>query len=321
MKKIMIIIATLVVLILAAAGIFIINFNINEEIITISPPALSPSNVSKPINGDATIIWQKPLPEEIQVLPTNAVISTMTFEDSNDKGNMIFKESHVEEQQKLWKEKTNDQEFKKMIEQRQYQLLSSKYQSLITYLEMSDKQKNTFLKTIIDKNISLRDLGIRIYGNIPHGITEDNKEQLVALREEYLSNMQKLLGEESYDLYVQYENTEPEREQVEIAKSQLKDAGLALTQEQEDTLITAMYNARLETDVYLFTNVGDWPDPNYLSDENNPKQLEGMDKLTENYIQQAEKTLTPEQYTQFKKIINQQNEHQKKAINFISRRP
>ena len=186
---------------------------------------------------------------------------------------------------------------------------------------MSNEQKDTFLKTIIDKNISLKNLGVRIYGNISHGITEDNKEQLVSLREKYLSNMQELLGQEAYDVYVQYEATEPEREQVDIAKSQLKDAGSALTPEQEDSLITAMYDARLETDVYLFTNVGDWPDPNYLSDENRKTQFEGMDKLTENYIQQAEKTLTPEQYTQFEKIIKQQNEHQKKTINFISNRP
>jgi len=40
MKKTLIIIATLVVLILVAAGIFIINFNIDEDIITIPPPCL-----------------------------------------------------------------------------------------------------------------------------------------------------------------------------------------------------------------------------------------------------------------------------------------
>jgi len=319
MKKIIIITATLVVLILVAAGVFIINFKIEEETIAVKPPT-----ASQPINEETTIVWQKPLPEEQKILPTNetyALIPTVTFEDSNDKGNMTFKKSHMEEQQERWKEKMSDPEFKKMIEQRQYQLLDSKYQSLITYLEMSKEQKDAFLKIIIDRNISLRDQGVRIYGNISHGITEDNKKQLVSLRETYLSNMKELLGQEAYDVYVQYEATEPEREQVNIAKSQLQDAGLALTPEQEDTLITAMYNSRLETDVYVFTNVGDWPDQNYLSDENKPKQLEGMNKLTENYIQQAEKILSPEQYTQFEKIINQQNEHQKKAINFISNRP
>ncbi len=315
MKKIIIIIAAIVILILAAAGLFIITFKIDEETI-----AVAPSTAPKLINEEQTVVWQKPLPHEQQILPTNEVIPTVTFNDSKNDGNMTFKKNHMEEQQERWKEKMNEPEFQKRIEQQQYQLLSSKYKSLIAYLNMSKEQKDAFLKIIIDRNISLRDLGIRIYGNTVHGIKENNKEQLIFLQKTYLSNMKELLGQEAYDVYFQYEAVEPEREKVQTAQSQLKDSGLALTTEQEDTLINAMYNARLKTDVYLFTNVGNWPEQNYLSDENKTKHIERMDILTENYLKEAEKILTTDQYSQFEQIIKQQNEHQKKAVNFISNR-
>jgi hypothetical protein len=318
MKKTLIIIATLVLLILAGAGIFIINFNIEEEVIE----STILQHNSPSTNQPAIVIWEKAPPGEQQLLPTNAVIPTVTFENSNDEGNMTFKQSHMEEQRERWEEKMNDPEFKQKIEQRQYQLRSSKYQPLITYLNMSDESKNAFLNIIIDRDISLRNLGIKIYGNLSHGITENNKEQLNFLREAYLSNMKKLLGEKSYGVYVQYELTEPERKKVEDLKHELQNTKtVALTAEQEDALVTTMYNTRLDTDVYVFTNIGEWPNDNYLSGDNKTKQLQGMDQLTENYIETASEILTPEQSIQFERTIKQINEHNQKAINFISNRP
>lgn len=109
---------------------------------------------------------------------------------------------------------------------------------------------------------------------------------------------------DNYDVYKQYEQTQPERMQINLFKSGLPEAQ-ALNEEQEGQLIRAMYEERQSIMPDVKTGGATSPGKlNMMAD-----QAQKMDHLQERYTQRAVDILTPEQLGQFK-----QHQEQQKAM-------
>lgn len=316
MKKVLIIASALILIGLAVAGIFIITFTIDElEIEEVSIE----SNRKQP----NAIVCHKPTGVEQPILPSSnsTNIPAVTFGVQTSEQTVDFQQSTKEKRKKYWQKRMDNPEFKKKMEDRERSMLSSKYKSLFNYLELNQETKDKFYQVIIDQNNSFREMGVQIFGNVSNGITEENREEIKNIKEEYLRQMEKVLGADDYSVYIQYEQTAPEREQVErLEKELISTQTESISRDQQDTLVTAMYKARLETDVYVLTNVDDLSDNDYLKGDNLDKQLNGLDKLATNYIEQGAKFLSAEQLIDFKRSVNAHTKRQKRAINFVVNR-
>ena len=200
-------------------------------------------------------------------------------------------------------------------------MLSSKYKSLLNYLELNQEEKDKFYQAIIDQNNSYREMGVRTFGNVSNGITEENIEEMKNIKEKFLRQMEEVLGVDDYSAYIQYEQTTPEREQVErLTKELTHIQSEPISSDQQDALIIAMYNARKKIDVYVLTNIDDLPNDNFLKGDNLDKQLSGLDKLATSYIEQGAKILSAGQLIEFERSVNAQTKRQKRAISFVAKR-
>ncbi|MDA3799432.1 MAG: hypothetical protein PF692_10160 [Kiritimatiellae bacterium] len=319
MKKILIIVSAMILVVIAAAGIFIMTFTIDE--MEIEKVSIKKNKSAK--KQPEAIVWHQQTGVEQPILPSsnNTNIPTVNFGEQPPEQTVNFQQSASEERKKRWQERMDNPEFKKKMEERERSMLSNKYKSLFNYLELTQEKKDEFYQAIIDQNNSFREMGVRIFGNVSNGVTEENIEDVKNIKEEYLRAMEGILGADDYGVYIQYEQTEPEREQVERLEKELSNTkSEPLSSEQQDELITAMYNARKNIDVYVLTKVDDLPDDDFLKGDNLEKQLNGLDKLAENYIAQASEILSAGQLTQFERSVAEHTERQKKAINFVANR-
>jgi hypothetical protein len=127
-----------------------------------------------------------------------------------------------------------------------------------------------------------------------------------AVKADYDKKTQDLLGPQNYPMFQQYEQTQPERMQVQMFKGTLSGEN-ALTDQQEDDLIAALYQERnaLPASSLLNHREDMPPDPSWFTDERIAETLKEIEQLHQQYNQAAAAVLTPAQLEQFAKFLDQ----------------
>lgn len=182
------------------------------------------------------------------------------------------------------------------------------YGSLFRYLDLPEAELATFKDLLLDKQMALIDASMELMGGnqTPEERTATT-QAIKDLTEDYNARIREFLGEDEYAIFQSYEETQPERMQVNLFKASL-DRGNELTVEQEDLLIKSMHGYRTN---FSFSVKGfgssQVEDPSQLTPDMVAKLLEENAQLQDQYVAHASGILNPEQLRQFKE---NQKQHQ-----------
>ncbi|NKB24285.1 MAG: hypothetical protein GKR87_07920 [Kiritimatiellae bacterium] len=207
-----------------------------------------------------------------------------------------------------------DPEMREMIRNQQKETLDDMYGSLFSYLALEAEALESLKKFLVDKTMVSIEMGMVIM-NL--SLTEEEK---VAARQENVVSIQEIdqeikafLGEEKYGIYEEFEETQPERMQVNHYKQSL-GSSLPLNEEKEHQLVRAMYEERsvfpFSTDFYSPANM----DAMSFTPERINQHLEETAQLEERYLLRAKTILSPEQLGLFNVSLKQQRAMQKDAM-------
>ncbi|HEX4645131.1 MAG TPA: hypothetical protein VH598_05930 [Verrucomicrobiae bacterium] len=121
------------------------------------------------------------------------------------------------------------------------------------------------------------------------------------------AQIRSLLGDDGYNAYQWFEQTQPEREMVNKFASQATEAGRELSLEQQNQLFALMAGERGS-----FRSQNDLGNPEKMdfehwydnfSDEKIQAYSQGMAQANERIVQQGQGLLTPEQLAQLKETL------------------
>lgn len=314
MKKKLTIVAMTFATLAIASFVVVINYTTREIEVEDVDIAAIPVNIS-----DGSIVkWTEKTPKGKPLPPKEKFKKdsppTQTDGELKDK-----KQNARDKRSAEWKKKMNDPEFQQKMRERVKAGMARRYNSLFKYLELTQEEQDGFMDIILGKFDKLKGLGQEVFGNGKLEISDETREKFDKANQEFQNAMKDYLGEDVYDLYIQYEQTQPERRHVErLNKGLAKDNGSTLTTEQQDNLITAMYKERESTDIYIMNNMSDLPNAELLTEAGTEKQIAQIDVLTQKYIIQGAEVLSEEQQTEFTKTVTKQANRQKRFLNGIS---
>ena len=124
---------------------------------------------------------------------------------------------------------------------------------------------------------------------------ENNK----ALKSDYDKKIEDLLGPQDYQVFKDYEQTVPDRMQVQMFKGTLS-ADTALTDQQEYDLMAAMSEERNALPASSLMKSQN-SDPSQFTEERIAELTKQMDQMQQVYANRAAAILTPAQLEQFTK--------------------
>jgi hypothetical protein len=205
-------------------------------------------------------------------------------------------------------------EMKNMLRQQQKFALDMQYGSLFKYLNLPPEQLEGLKELLIERQMAMMEAGLDLMK--PGASAADRKEQALRakeLTEQHNQKIAQLLGEEQYGVFKQYEDTQPERAQIQMFKSGLTGVD-GVTEQQEHDLIRAMYEERQS-----MTKDGGFPDqsnpdPATFTAQGMEKALDQLGKLQDRYAVRAADVLSPAQLEQFKRHQTQQRAMQQMGI-------
>ena len=106
-----------------------------------------------------------------------------------------------------------------MIQAQQKATLDIMYRSLYDYLDLPQDQMEAFKELLVNKQMAQVDLGIEMLdGSMSYEGREELEQRIEALTAEADEQIKTLLGEEEFEMYKAYEETQPERMQVNMFK-------------------------------------------------------------------------------------------------------
>lgn len=206
---------------------------------------------------------------------------------------------------------------KSMIRGQQKVALDMQYGQLFQCLDLPPQKMEALKEILLDRQMAFMDGGISMIA--PGTSDEDRRvkaEDLARIKTEYDQKVTDLIGTENASLYTQYEETQPERMQVQMFKQGLSGAD-ALTEQQEHELIRGMYEERQALGAESM-GPGGMPQGGALDEVAMQKAAEQMARLDERYTQRAEAVLSPTQMEQFRKNRQQQRAMQQMGIKFAT---
>ena len=197
-----------------------------------------------------------------------------------------------------------DPQMKEMMHAQQKMMFNKMYGPLFKYLNWPESEQQALKDLLLERQMAMADAGMSMMS----GSDSDRKqavEKSQALKSEYDKKIQDLLGSQDYPVFQQYEETQPERMQIQMFKDALS-GGDALTDQQEDSLIAAMYAERKAVPASPLMNNRS-PDPSQFTEEKIAETIKQMEQLQQAYAKQAAAILTPAQLEQFTKWQQQWN--------------
>ena len=189
-------------------------------------------------------------------------------------------------------------QMKEMVRAQQKVMLDRQYGSLSKYLNLPAERSDALKELLSDRQMAMVDAGMSMMS----GSDTDRKqavEETKAIKAEYDKKIQELLGPQDYQAFQDYEKTVNERMSVQMFKDALP-ATDALSDQQEDSLIAAMYQERKTLPASSLMNNQN-QDPSQLTEERIAELQKQMEELQKLYADRAAAILTPPQLEQFSK--------------------
>ncbi len=202
---------------------------------------------------------------------------------------------------------------KEMIQAQQKSIVLSSNESLMDYLSLSPEEQQTLLDTLVEKQAALMEAGLSLKNQTPEAVAEQMKGL-----SQFDEKIKTLLGEEKYELYQTYQETQPERTQLS-ALDKILGPEVALTDQQEEELLLAMYEKRegssFVTESYNQQTFfpADAP-PTEWTQELVTGHLQKLSDLHDQYLVSAEGILTDAQLKQFAQTLKQEYARQEMMI-------
>jgi len=209
---------------------------------------------------------------------------------------------------------------KDMIRAQQKGQLDMMYGSLFKCLQLSDAELENFKSVLLDKQMALVESSVDMMSG--SATPEEKKAAADKMKETtaaYDAQLKALLGDDNYTVFQSYEATQAERMQVTMFKGSLS-AGDQMTDEQEDSLIRSMHEARTGF-TFSVPELADQKaaDPSMFTPERIAKMLEESAKLQEQYVAKAAEILTPSQLELFRANQKQQQAMQEMGMNMAAK--
>jgi len=203
---------------------------------------------------------------------------------------------------------------KDMIRAQQKAQMDITHASLFKYLGLSAENLATFKELLVEKQMALMDAGLDMMkGTTDPDAVKDKQRHIAELSEDYDRRIKELLGEEDYDVYKDFEKTQPERQQVDMFKRTLA-ANDQLTETQEHDLIVAMHEERTSFAFTTDFHKQEEFDPLKLTDEAITRYMTELTDLQGKYFERAKDILSEAQLGQFKKNVEQQRAMQEMGM-------
>ncbi|HUJ09230.1 MAG TPA: hypothetical protein VL171_04325 [Verrucomicrobiae bacterium] len=189
-------------------------------------------------------------------------------------------------------------QMKEMVRAQQKVMLDRQYGSLSKYLNLPAERMDALKELLANRQMALVDSGMTMMT----GSDSEKKQALEdskAIKADYDKQIQDLLGPQDYPVFQDYEKTLNERMSVQMFKDALP-ASDALTDQQEDNLIAAMYQERQAMPSSSLMNNQN-QDPSQFSEEHIAELEKQLQELQKKYTDRAAGILTPSQLEQFTK--------------------
>jgi len=202
-------------------------------------------------------------------------------------------------------------QMKEMVRAQQKVAMDKLYGPLSKYLNRSTNDMEALNELLLQRQMAMVDAGMSAMS----GSAADQKqaaEDAKTLKAEYDKKISDLLGSQDYPVFQDYEKTASERMSIQMFKDALP-ADAALTEQQENSLITAMYEERKALPATSLMN-SQSADPSQFSEERIAETLKQMEQLQQRYAERATTILTPTQLDQFTKFEQQMSSVQEAGM-------
>jgi hypothetical protein len=195
---------------------------------------------------------------------------------------------------------------KEVIRTQQKATMDISHGSLFKFLSLSPENLDKFKELLLDKQMGLMDAGLELMN--PSITPEERKkktQEIAKISEEHDKKIKAMIGEDNFQVYQEFENTQPERMQVNMFKQTLSGAD-QMSEDAEHQLIRAMYEERTKFPFTVRMDKQEDFDPSMFSEEVMNQHLAELAKLQDKYLARASAVLTPVQLEQFKQNQVQQ---------------
>ena len=209
---------------------------------------------------------------------------------------------------------------KDMIRAQQKGQQDMMYGSFFKCLQLPEADMASLKSLLLDRQMALVDSSMDIIsGEATPEAEKAAAEKIKETTAAYDAQIKALLGDDNYTLFKSFEETQAERMQVTMFKGSLA-AGDQLTDEQEDSLIRSMHEAR-NSFTFSVPELADQKaaDPSLFTPERITKMLEESAKLQEQYVAEAAKVLNPAQLELFKANQKQQQAMQEMGLKMAAK--
>lgn len=192
-----------------------------------------------------------------------------------------------------------------MIEQQQSLMIDGLFGPLFSELGLSADDTEAVRDLILEKQMAATKMGLQMMNESLS--KEERKELSKAIKAEtdrVNGQIEELLGAEGYGELELFEKSQPERQALQAYKQSLQGEGVQLSFDQEEALMSAMYEERT---AFTFTN-GDFgdqsnTDPDLIdrfNEANVDRYLGEYRQLQEQIAKRASEILSPAQMEAFK---------------------
>jgi len=173
------------------------------------------------------------------------------------------------------------------------------YGSLMKEMNLSEDEKSKFIDILMERYMAGMDMFQMMQEGADEEKWKDYQSELEKRQQEVNDDMKKLLGDEKYEKYDYYQNTEQERMQVMQLNQRLAYADQTLSHDQEEQLVKLMYDERSaiaeEPDYFDPQKAG----PNDLTEEKINKLLQLQADLNKRVRDKSSTILDEAQRTSF----------------------
>ncbi|MBN1674598.1 MAG: hypothetical protein JXR37_26360 [Kiritimatiellae bacterium] len=196
-----------------------------------------------------------------------------------------------------------DPEAKDMMRAHMGMALEHTYASLFRYLRLTPERLDAFEGLLVEKAMAQLEIGAdavarAVSGEATDSTADEKGKRLLELTRQCDDRIRAFLGEADYEVYKEYEETQPERMQVEEFQRAL-GADDQLSDEQMHCLIVAMHETR--TDLLVSTGLDEEHtlDPASFAGETTEQVLAQLEQLNAGYVARARPILSDAQLMRF----------------------
>jgi hypothetical protein len=182
------------------------------------------------------------------------------------------------------------------------------YRDLFDMMGLPADKQDQLSKLLLDRTSAGMELGMSMMGGEKPSPAEmkEKTDAMKAATEASDKALKELLGDEAFAKFDSFEKSQPERTQLATLNGQLRDKGIALSEDAETKLMDAMYQER--TNFKYDVDLSDQKnfDPTKLTPDNISKFSNNQSNLREKILVRAGSILSPPQLEVFRKSQEQQ---------------